>query len=225
MNTKHMVMALAALVTPFVLSFAMAAAPADFQGTYDLLYTRAYSDALMVKLEAPGRETKLIEITIDETLENELLPYSSADKVVAQVAAGLEQYRPEMNESIEALILSGVEDACYGAVDQINLLAEALPDELSLAVVNARTGISEAAFTDLDDQASEPIVLRGAVVMDGSLGQLSFLPLFEGIVDPATNYTGEGGYALQNIKVSETVNGVTITVTGNLYLDMDLARL
>lgn len=225
MNTKHVVVALAALVTPLIINFAMAAAPVDFQGTYDLLYTRAYSDALMVKIEAPGRETKTIEISIDETLENELLPYTSADKVVAQVAAGIEQYRPQTNERIEERILEGVEDACYGAVDQINLLAEALPDELALAVVNARTGISEAAFTDLDTQDSEPMVLRGAVVVEGGLGMLSFMPLFEGMVDPAANYGGEGGYALQNIKVSETVNGVTITVTGNLYLDMDLQRL
>ncbi|MFM7199523.1 MAG: hypothetical protein ACKO6N_01930 [Myxococcota bacterium] len=225
MNTKHVVVALAALVTPLIINFAMAAAPVDFQGTYDLLYTRAYSDALMVKIEAPGRETKTIEVTIDETLENELLPYASADKVVAQVAAGIEQYRPQTKARIEERIMEGVEDACYGAVDQINLLAEALPDELALAVVNARTGISEAAFTDLDTQDSEPIVLRGAVLVEGGLGMLSFMPLFEGMVDPAANYAGEGGYALQNIKVSETVNGVTITVTGNLYLDMDIQRL
>lgn len=224
MRLRYAAATAALFALPVLVNLSMAASTTDFQGKYDLLYTNAFTD-LTITISAPGHETLTLNLDVDEALVNEALPHSSVDPVIAGVGEALVQYRPDMRDGVYEAIMNGVSESLYSLVDTINESAAILPDTMDVRVVNTRTGLADAVFTDLDDQESTPTTLRGALVLSGSTAQLSFVPLFEGMVDSAAAYKGAGSYKVTGIQVQEVVKGVTIQVTGDVQLDMDLARL
>lgn len=224
MRLTYSAVVAALFALPVLVNLSMAASTTDFQGKYDLLYTNAYTD-LTVVIQAPGHEALTINLDVNEDLINEQLPSASVDPVIDQVAAALVQYRPEMRDQVYDAIMNGVSNGLYSLVDTINESALVLPDTMDVKVVNTRTGLADATFLDLDNQDSEASVLRGSVTLSGTSGMFSFVPIFEGVVDSAAGFKGQGSYVVNGIQVEEVVHGVKINVSGDVQLNMTLARL
>lgn len=224
MRTKYLAFVAAVVALPFAVNYSMAASTTDFQGKYDLMYTRAFTD-LVVTIKPPAHEVIVLDLDLNITLENELVPDSALEPVIANVETALEQYRPDMNEMIYDRLMESVVSGLNKLVDEINSSAAVLPDTLDLRIVNARTGLAEGTFDDVDQQDSEPTLMRGSLLLQDPIAQISLMPLFEGAVNASQNYHGEGSYVISDLLVEQLVNGVQIKVEGDLQLDMELQRL
>jgi len=207
------------LITPALVS---GAEIADYEGQYDMYYTHAITD-LTVTVALPTGDTIVVPLAAEFNLENEQIPYSVADDATDKIIMNLTGYMTRVPSQGWEVMEAALSEGMYLLVDVVNEEALRIPDQMYLTVENARYNMVNGLFLDLDVDGSEEFSLSGT--LEPTDGSFSLMEVYNGGIDAGTNFDGDAFWGISDVSVEQTIETVTVQITGSIMLDTVLTRI